>query len=70
MAEFTAEALFELVQAIIAERESPFGRLIRPMDVARLCNYLLSDASGIVTGSCIDYSQRVMGMFPPETGTE
>jgi hypothetical protein len=28
--------------------------------------YLLSDESGILTGSNIDYSQRVMGVFPPE----
>lgn len=48
------------------EAASPFGRLIKPIDVARLCTYLLSDESGILTGSCIDYSQRVMGVFPPE----
>lgn len=51
-----------------AEKTSPFGRLIKPDDVARLCLYLLSDESGILTGSTIDYTQRVMGMFPPETG--
>jgi len=49
----------------IAERESPFGRLIKPDDVARLCLYLLSDDSGILTGSNIDYCQRVMGFYPP-----
>jgi NAD(P)-dependent dehydrogenase (short-subunit alcohol dehydrogenase family) len=47
-----------------AERTSPFGRLLKPDDVARLCMYLLSDDSGILTGSNIDYSQRVMGVFP------
>jgi NAD(P)-dependent dehydrogenase (short-subunit alcohol dehydrogenase family) len=52
----------------IAEEASPFGRLIKPDDVARLCLYLLSEESGILTGSNIDYSQRVMGLFPPETG--
>lgn len=51
----------------LAEQASPFGRLIKPQDVARLCLYLLSDESGILTGSNIDYSQRVMGLFPPET---
>lgn len=51
-----------------AESVSPFGRLIKPDDVAKLCLYLLSDDSGILTGSTIDYTQRVMGMFPPETG--
>ena len=50
----------------IAEQESPFGRLIKPDDVARLCRYLLSDESGILTGSNVDYSQRVMGFYPPE----
>lgn len=50
----------------LAERESPFGRLIKAPEVARLCVYLLSDESGILTGSCIDYAQRVMGIFPPE----
>jgi len=50
----------------IAEQQSPFGRLIKPHEVARLCGYLLSDESGILTGSCIDYTQRVMGIFPPE----
>jgi NAD(P)-dependent dehydrogenase (short-subunit alcohol dehydrogenase family) len=50
----------------LAEAESPFGRLIKAPEVARLCLYFLSDESGIVTGSCMDYSQRVMGIFPPE----
>ena len=49
-----------------AEQASPFGRLLKADDVARLCLYLLSDESGILTGSNIDYSQRVMGFYPPE----
>ncbi len=49
-----------------AEAKSPFDRLLKPEDVARLCAYLLSDESGILTGSTIDYSQRVMGCYPPE----
>ena len=49
-----------------AEKKSPFGRLLKADDVGRLCMYLLSDESGILTGSNIDYSQRVMGVFPPE----
>jgi NAD(P)-dependent dehydrogenase (short-subunit alcohol dehydrogenase family) len=52
----------------IGEQRSPFGRLLKPDDVARLCLYLLSDESGILTGSNIDYSQRVMGVFPPDSG--
>lgn len=54
----------------LGEAASPFGRLLKPLDVARLCTYLLSDESGILTGSCIDYCQRVMGMYPPETGRD
>ena len=50
----------------IAEQASPFGRLIKPIDVARLTVYLLSDESGIVTGSLVDYSQRVIGATPPQ----
>ena len=45
----------------VAESDSPFGRLIKPVDVARLCSYLLSEESGVVTGSLIDYAQRVIG---------
>ncbi len=52
----------------VAERHSPFGRLLKPDDVARLCLYLLSDDSGILTGSNIDFTQRVMGVYPPEAG--
>lgn len=53
-----------------AENDSPFGRLIEPDDVARLCMYLLSDESGVVTGSNIDYSQHVMGSLPTGLGRE
>jgi len=52
------------------EAASPFGRLLKADDVARLCLYLLSDDSGILTGSNIDYSQRVSGVFPPEPGSD
>ena len=43
-----------------AEKQSPFGRLLKTDDVARLCMYLLSDESGILTGSNIDYTQHVV----------
>ncbi|MCH2123686.1 MAG: SDR family oxidoreductase [Pirellulaceae bacterium] len=49
-----------------AEAASPFGRLLKSADVAKLCMYLLSEESGILTGSNMDYSQRVMGVFPPD----
>lgn len=50
----------------IAEQSSPFGRILKPDDVAKLCVYLLSEESGILTGSNIDFTHRVVGVFPPE----
>jgi NAD(P)-dependent dehydrogenase (short-subunit alcohol dehydrogenase family) len=46
-----------------AEPEQPFGRLIRPDDVATLAVYLLSDASQMMTGALIDFDQHVMGAY-------
>ena len=46
-----------------AEAEQPFGRLIKPEDVARLGLFLLGPDSGIMTGAVIDFSQRVMGAW-------
>ncbi|WP_431285636.1 SDR family oxidoreductase [Humitalea sp. 24SJ18S-53] len=46
-----------------AEPAQPFGRLIRPADVAVLANYLLSDAAEMMTGSLIDFDQNVMGAY-------
>jgi NAD(P)-dependent dehydrogenase (short-subunit alcohol dehydrogenase family) len=54
----------------LGEQSSPFGRLLKADDVGKLCSYLLSDDSGILTGSNIDYSQRVVGAFPPEPSAE
>ena len=47
------------------EKAMPFGRMIKSIDVARLCTYLLSDESGVMTGSLIDYAQRATGYVPP-----
>lgn len=44
-----------------AEAEKPFGRILRPRDVASLTAYLLSDESQLMTGSLIDYDQNVVG---------
>jgi NAD(P)-dependent dehydrogenase (short-subunit alcohol dehydrogenase family) len=41
----------------------PFGRLIRPADVAGLATYLLSDAAEMMTGALIDFDQNVMGAY-------
>ncbi|HXF55419.1 MAG TPA: SDR family oxidoreductase [Hyphomicrobiaceae bacterium] len=46
-----------------AEREQPFGRLIKPRDVAIAAVYLLSDASQMMTGAVIDFDQNVMGAY-------
>jgi NAD(P)-dependent dehydrogenase (short-subunit alcohol dehydrogenase family) len=39
----------------------PLGRLLDPAEVARLCVYLLSDYSGLQTGTLIDLEQKVIG---------
>ncbi|MEQ1616487.1 MAG: SDR family oxidoreductase [Hyphomicrobiaceae bacterium] len=46
-----------------AEPDQPFGRLIKPDDVATLAVYLLSDASQMMTGALIDFDQNVMGAY-------
>ena len=46
-----------------AEPPQPFGRLIRPGDVATLAVYLLSDASEMMTGALIDFDQNVIGAY-------
>jgi len=48
-----------------AEKAMPFGQLIKAHEVARLCIFLLSDESGIMTGSLIDYAQRASAFVPP-----
>jgi NAD(P)-dependent dehydrogenase (short-subunit alcohol dehydrogenase family) len=44
-----------------AEAQRPFGRLIKPEEVARACAYLCSEESGLITGSIIDFDQQVLG---------
>jgi NAD(P)-dependent dehydrogenase (short-subunit alcohol dehydrogenase family) len=44
-----------------AEAKQPFGRLIKPAEVARAVTYLASDESGLMTGSVIDFDQQVIG---------
>jgi NAD(P)-dependent dehydrogenase (short-subunit alcohol dehydrogenase family) len=45
----------------IAEKSKPFGRLLRPEDIASLALYLVSDLSVMMTGALIDYDQKVIG---------
>lgn len=44
-----------------AERAQPFGRLLKPEEVARSVAFLLSSESGMMTGSVIDLEQGVVG---------
>ncbi|MEC9009383.1 MAG: SDR family oxidoreductase [Planctomycetota bacterium] len=52
----------------IGEQESPFGRLLKPYDVAHLACFLLSSDSGVMTGSLIDQAQRVVGTLSMPDG--
>lgn len=44
-----------------AEAARPFGRLLKPSEVARAVAYLSSAESGMMTGSIIDFDQQVLG---------
>jgi NAD(P)-dependent dehydrogenase (short-subunit alcohol dehydrogenase family) len=46
-----------------ADASRPFGRLLRPEDVAPMATYLLSDAARMVTGSVVDFDQTVHGPY-------
>lgn len=46
-----------------ANASQPMGRLGQPHDIAELVLLLLSDRSGIVTGSVIDWDQQVLGTY-------
>ncbi len=43
------------------EAKQPFGRLLKPAEVARAVAYLASAESGLMTGSIIDFDQQVLG---------
>jgi NAD(P)-dependent dehydrogenase (short-subunit alcohol dehydrogenase family) len=47
-----------------AAAEQPFGRLLAPEEVARAVAFLLSDESGMMTGSVIAFDQSVWGAYP------
>lgn len=46
-----------------ADAGRPFGRLLRPQDIAPMVTHLLSDAAEMVTGSVIDFDQTVHGPY-------
>jgi len=58
-----ADARVIAVQNELAEAEQPMGKLIQPAELSRLATYLLSDDSGVITGSVIDYDQNVNGAY-------
>jgi NAD(P)-dependent dehydrogenase (short-subunit alcohol dehydrogenase family) len=49
----------------LAEAQQPYGRLLKPAEVARVLCYLLSDESGLMSGAIIDYAQAVLGAGEP-----
>lgn len=53
-----------------AEAGRPFGRLIKPEDLAQACLFLLGPMSGIMTGSIIDYDQNVLGTWDSPEATK
>jgi NAD(P)-dependent dehydrogenase (short-subunit alcohol dehydrogenase family) len=46
-----------------ADAAQPFGRIQRPPDVARFAAYLLGPGGEMVTGSVIDFDQKVFGAW-------
>lgn len=44
-----------------AERAQPLGRLVKPQEVAQVVAFLLSERSGLMTGSIIDFDQNILG---------
>lgn len=50
-----------------AERDQPFGRLLKTDEVARSIAFLASEESGLMTGAIIDFDQSVAGCYdsPP-----
>ncbi len=50
-----------------AEKNQPFGRLLKTEEVARSIAFLCSNESGMMTGSIVDFDQSVLGCYeaPP-----
>ena len=47
-----------------AEAAMPFGRLLKPDEVAKAVAFVASDDSGMMTGSVFDFGQSVLGAGP------
>lgn len=52
-----------------AEAQQPFGRLLKPQEVARGICFLASPESGMMTGASIDFDQTVPGTGDQPRGT-
>ncbi len=44
-----------------AEANQPFGRLIKPPELAKAIAFLASEDSGLMTGAIVDFDQSVLG---------
>lgn len=47
-----------------AEAEQPFGRILKPQEVARGICFMLSNESGMMSGASIDFDQTMPGQGP------
>lgn len=47
-----------------AEAQQPWGRLIKPPEIARTIVHLASPESGMITGADIDWDQTIVGVGP------
>ena len=47
-----------------AAKQQPFGRLLSPVEVARVVTYLVSADAGMMTGAVINFDQSVWGAYP------
>jgi NAD(P)-dependent dehydrogenase (short-subunit alcohol dehydrogenase family) len=48
---------------VSADASHPFGRILRPRDVAKLAVHLLSDDAALHTGDCIDLNEVFVGTW-------
>ncbi len=46
-----------------AEKDLPFGRMLKTDEVARAIAFLASEESGMMTGAIIDFDQFVLGSY-------
>jgi len=52
-----------------AEKDHPFGRLLRTDDIANVVGFLISDAASMITGTTIDvHPEMITGALPQNIG--